>query len=366
MALRGGEGRPGMVFFEADQAGIARAHLWLRTAERVLLVVGTFPARDFDQLFEGMRAIPWEDYARTESRIRIEKLRISASEIRSVPSAQAIAQKAVYERLCQKSGLSRLPETGEELSLRLYIERDQALAGIDLSGEALHRRGYRKVSGPAPLKETIAAAIILHAGWKRRFALHDPFCGTGTIPIEAGLFALNIPPGMGRGFSFRAMPFMDDKIFRDERELAASRIDFGPEIRISGSDGDRSMVEAAIKNALAVGNILGGARKSGATEFSQRINFRQLSMEEAKAESAEGFIITNPPYGERLRDADYAENLYRQMRHLKKDFSGWEIVVITTHPEFPSHFDAKPSSVKEIQNGQERTFVYHFGAETGR
>jgi putative N6-adenine-specific DNA methylase len=349
-----------MVFFDADGAGMAKAHLWLRTAERILLVAGRFRASDFDRLFEELRAIPWEEYSRPDSRIVFEKIRLNSSTLSSVPAVQSVAQKALYERLTARFRQGRMPETGETLSLRLYIERDEAMVGVDLSGEALHRRGYRKVSGPAPLKETIAAAVIVAAGWKRRFALYDPFCGTGTIPIEAGLFAFNIPPGLGRGFAFRSMPFCADEIFRQEREKAAALIDFGCEANIGGSDGDQAMVEAAAKNALAVGNILGGARKAGATEFAQRIGFKRLSMEEAKSASGEGFIITNPPYGERLRDKEYAENLYRQMRHLKKDFAGWELVAITTHPDFPALFDAKPESVKEIQNGQERTFIYRF------
>jgi putative N6-adenine-specific DNA methylase len=349
-----------MVFFDADAAGMARAHLWLRTAERVLLVAGRFSSPDFDRLFEGIRAIPWEDYSRPDSKIVFEKIRLNSSKLTSVPAVQSVAQKALYERLTVRFRQGRMPETGETLSLRLYVERDEAMVGIDLSGEALHRRGYRKVSGPAPLKETIAAAVILAAGWKRRFALYDPFCGTGTIPIEAGLYAFNVPPGLGRGFAFRSMPFCPDEVFRAEREKAAELIDFGRDTRISGSDGDMSMVEAAAKNALAVGNVLGGARKAGASDFARSVGFRQLSMEEAKADCEEGFIITNPPYGERLRDKDYAENLYRQMRHFKKDFRGWSLVAITTHPDFPALFGAAPESVKEIQNGQERTFIYRF------
>lgn len=350
-----------MVFFESDLRGIARAHLWLRTAERILLVAGRFPARDFDGLFEGLRAIAWEDYAKPDSRIAFGKVRLVSSALSSVPAVQSVAQKALYERLTARFRQARMPESGETLSLRLYVDRDQAMVGIDLSGEALHRRGYRRVSGPAPLKETIAAAAILMAGWKRRYALYDPFCGTGTIPIEAALFAFNVPPGMGRGFAFRSMPFHDDALFREEREKAASLIDFGFEgIRVSGSDGDAAMVEAAAKNAAAVGNVLGGTRKAGAAEFARSVRFSKLSMEEARAEGPEGFIVTNPPYGERLRDKEYAENLYRQMRHLKRDFQGWGMVALTTHPDFPSLFGAKPESVREIQNGPERTFVYRY------
>jgi putative N6-adenine-specific DNA methylase len=168
---------------------------------------------------------------------------------------------------------------------------------------------------------------------------------------------------MGRGFSFRTMPFYDDSVFRQEREKASSLIDIYRDVAIRGSDGDRDMVEAAGKNALSVGAILGGTRKAGTTEFAQRVEFRQLSMEEAKAEGGPGFIITNPPYGERLRDKDYAENLYRQMRHLKADFPGWETVVVTTHPDFPQLFGRKADSTKEIQNGQERSFVYRFSPD---
>jgi putative N6-adenine-specific DNA methylase len=244
-----GGGRPGMAFFRADRAGVARAHLWLRTAERIVLVAGSFPAGDFDQLFEGMRSIPWEEYCRPDARVAVQKVRVTRSRINSVFSAQSIALKAVYERLGSAFNSPRLPETGLAMDIRLYVDKDEAFAGIDLSGEPLHRRGYRTISGPAPLKETIAASLILKAGWKRRLALHDPFCGTGTIPIEAALFAFNVPPGAARSFAFRSMPGFDDSLFREERDKALALADYSYELRISGSDGDAAMIEAAIKNA---------------------------------------------------------------------------------------------------------------------
>jgi putative N6-adenine-specific DNA methylase len=355
--IDGDNKRAGMLFFRADEAGLARAHLWLRTAERLMAVVARFPCGDFDRLFEGMRAGAWEAYARKDAKIVFQKIRSSRSSLGSVPAIQSVAQKAVCERFQSAYGLARLPETGIELGLRLYIDSDQAIACVDLSGDPMSRRGYRRATGPAPLKETIAAALILKAGWKRRYALHDPFCGTGTIPIESALFAYNIPPGAGRAFASRAMPNFDDTVFRREREAALALVDFSYEAEISGTDGDRAMIEAATSNALTA-QILYGRPAAG---LASRIRFSKLSMEEARAGSRIGMIVTNPPYGERIRDLDYAENLYRQMRHLKHDFPGWAMAVITTHPDFPEHFGAEPASVSEIQNGQERSFVYGFG-----
>ncbi len=353
-----GGGRPGMAFFRADQAGVARAHLWLRTAERVILVAGRFPAADFDQVFEGMRKIPWEEYLRKDARIALDKVRLTRSSVNSASSARSIALKAVYERMGKAYGLARLPETGQAADLRLYIDRDEAVIGLDLSGEPLHRRGYRTISGPAPLKETIAAALILKAGWKRRLALHDPFCGTGTIPIEAALFGYNVPPGAGRSFAFRAMPGFDDSVFRAERDKALALADYGYDLHISGSDGDGAMIDAASKNAASARGLYRSPRSDSGPPLG--VSFSKMSMEECKASAPEGIIIANPPYGERIRDVEYAENLYRQMRHLKRDFPGWDLAVITTHPDFEEHFGQAAESVKEIQNGKERSFVYVF------
>jgi putative N6-adenine-specific DNA methylase len=352
--------RAGMVPFRADRAGIARAHLWLRTAERILLVAARFPAPDFEALFEGMRSAPWEEWCRRDARIAFQKLRLSGSALSSVPAVQSVAQKAVYERLGAAYGGKRLPETGATVGLRLYIDRDQAMAGIDLSGEPLHRRGYRRISGPAPLKETIAAALILKSGWKRRLALHDPFCGTGTIPIEAALFAYNVPPGAARSFAFRSMPGFDEALFAEERAKALALADFGYSLSITGTDGDEAMVRAAMGNAAAAAGLF--KAPAGDPRRPLGILFERKSMEECRAAAPEGLIVANPPYGERIRDLAYAENLYRQMRHLRRDFPGWGVAVITTHPDFPEHFGAEPTSVQEIQNGQERSFVYLFSA----
>ncbi len=355
----------GKVRFTVDVPGLYRALMSLRTADRVLLELASFPAPDFDALFEGLRRIPLEDYLGRGSRVVIEKVRTNRSRLTAVTSIQSVAHKAAAERLCAAWGLQRLPDYGDAAELRVYLEKDQAAILLDVSGEPLFKRGYRTEGGAAPLRETTAAAILLLSGWKRKFPLYDPFCGSGTIAIEAALYAWDAAPGLGRSFALSRTALADDKVERGIREELAGRVDFSRRVRLFGSDTDVRAVSIAKANAqraleLARGQVPGrGIRLSGGDEPSLP-QFSVQDMRSLRAPESEGFLITNPPYGERLGDKEQSEGVYRDMETLHDRFDGWRLEVVTNHPGFESHFGHAADAVREMTNGAMRTYLYHY------
>jgi len=342
----------GKVFFEGGWDAILRANLHLRTAERVLAVVGTFGAADFDQLFDSVSSLPWEDWLSSHSTIVVEKVKTFKSKLTSIPAIQGMVQKAVFQRLGTHWGVQTLPQTGPVTGLRVYLEHDRALAAVDTTGAALHNRGYRKNAGEAPIKENLAAALLLFSGWRRKYPLYDPLCGSGTILGEALLFAYDIPPGISRGFAFEHLvPFqpLDWKILKDE---GRAKIDFSHRVRVLGSDKDARVLDAARANLARLG-------------LEVEVRLEQLSMEEARAdlvgaEDDAGFLITNPPYGERLNDRPHAENLSRQMRHFSRSFSGWKLGVLTSLPNFTTQIGLEPYVVRDLVNGPLPVKYYQF------
>ncbi len=342
----------GKVFFEGGWDAIMKANLHLRTAERVLAVVGQYPAGDFDQLFEGTSALPWEDWLSPRCTIVVEKVKSFKSKLTSVPAVQGVLQKAVFQRLGSRWGVQSLPQVGPQTGLRVYLDHDRALAAVDTTGAALHNRGYRKVAGEAPVKENLAAALLLFSGWRRKYPLYDPLCGSGTILGEALLFAYDIPPGIRRSFSFEQLvPFqaLDWKILKDE---ARARIDTSHRVRVYGSDKDARVLEAARENLGRLG-------------LEVQVPLEQISMEEARADrlpgaDGSGFLITNPPYGERLNDRPHAENLSRQMRHFSRNFPGWKLGVLTSLETFTQQIGLEPYVVRDLVNGPLPVKYYQF------
>ncbi|MEI8095569.1 MAG: class I SAM-dependent RNA methyltransferase [Spirochaetales bacterium] len=344
----------GKVFFDGPWEAVYKANLHLRTAERILVQIGRFPAGDFDQLFEGLSALPWEDWLSPHTTIVVEKVKTFKSKLTSVPTVQGMVQKAVFQRLADRWGLRTLPQVGPQTGLRVYLECDEALAAVDTTGPALHNRGYRKQAGEAPLKENLAAALLLFSGWRRKYPLYDPLCGSGTILAEALQFAYDMPPGLGRAFSFEHLvphQALDWKILRDE---GRSRIDFSHRVRICGSDKDGRVLEMARSNLRNLGH-------------EEAIQLEHLSMEEARAETVRGaqpgergFLICNPPYGERLETRAHAENLSRQMRHFAADFPGWKIGVLTSLEGFAQQIDRQPYVVRDLVNGSIPVKYYQF------
>jgi len=357
LGLTVSEGGFGRVRFKTDLSGLYRSLMGLRAADRVLLEIAYFQACDFDALFEGVRHQNWEEYIPPRMGLKVAKVRTNRSALGAETSIQAVVHKAAAERLCVKRGVHRLPEHGDIAELRVYIEKDQVSVLLDLSGEPLFKRGYRTRGGIAPLRETTAAAVILSSGWRRKFPLYDPFCGSGTIAVEAAMYAWDIAPGMGRHFALEQLLLSNKGIERKVREELMSKVDFSRQVRIGGSDADAGVVTAAKANMeRAIALVRSGeAGSSGVPSPS----FRALPMEEASNPfGQEGFIITNPPYGRRLGDTESAERNYTEMGCLTRPFSGWKLALITDHSGFESFFGRKADSCREITNGAIRSYLY--------
>jgi putative N6-adenine-specific DNA methylase len=356
----------GRVRLTTDLDGLYRCLIGLRAADRVLLEIAWFKAVDFDALFEGVRRQPLEEYIPPGMGLKVAKVRTNRSALGAETSVQAVVHKAAADRLCAKRGINRLPENGDEAELRVYIEKDQVSVLLDLSGEPLFKRGYRTRGGTAPLRETTAAAIILHSGWRRKFPLYDPFCGSGTIAIEAALYAWDIAPGLGRVFALDRLLLGDSKTSQRIRQEYLEKADFSRLVRIGGSDSDAASVAAAKQNmerAIAL---------SGKHGPEMPPLFRVLPMEkasipdsmshkhEAGGHDEPGFIITNPPYGRRLSDTETAEKTYSEMQKLSSRFPGWKLAVISDHSGFESFFGRKADSCREITNGAIRSYLYQY------
>jgi putative N6-adenine-specific DNA methylase len=365
------EGRaPGRVRFglgapEKAAASLMRANLCLRTAERVLIEAGRFRALDFDQLFETVRALPWELYFRREDKLVIERVRIKSSRLAAQTSVQSVVHKAVYERLLAINKIVRMPETGRERGLRVYLDDDDCLLGLDTSGEALHRRGYRLAVAQAPLKETIAAGALFLSGWNRRLPLLDPFCGSGTIAVEAALLAMDRAPGLGRAFSLEDMPISQGdgaKARRtapqgaplagplaDEVEAAKARVRKDADFRIVGTDSDPGALEAAKANAARAGVAAG-------------LEFRQAKAEDASPEYEVGSLLCNPPYGERMGTVEEAEALYRRLGETAARFAGWGLGFVTNRPDFGDFFGRYAAVAHKVINGAEEQWFHWYPA----
>ncbi|MCL2558279.1 MAG: class I SAM-dependent RNA methyltransferase [Treponema sp.] len=350
----------GKVRFSADIEGLYRALCGLRAADRVLLEAAVFKATDFDALFEGARSVKWEKLVPAHMGVRLVKARSSRSGLDAETSIQSVAHKAIARRLCEARGLSRLPETAEDAEARVHIDRDEVSLLLDLSGEPLFKRGYRKKGGPAPLRETTAAALILLSGWKRKYPFYDPFCGSGTFLAEALMYAWDMAPGLGRDFAISRLLIADEAAEERVRSQLREKINFDRIIRIAGSDEDEESANLARANLRALAELAGAGAQSGALP-----EIRALSMEEARpdfarGEDSTGFIITNPPYGKRLGNPADAQRLYAQMPKLARNFPEWKLGVICNHPGFESLFQKKADSRREISNGSERAYFYQY------
>jgi putative N6-adenine-specific DNA methylase len=377
----------GRVRFQADIPALYLALMGLRAADRVLLEAARFPGADFDALFEGVKAVPWEGYVPRGMGLAVAKVRSRGSRLQAVTSIQAMVHKAAADRLCGAFKVARLPEGGKTAELRVYVEKDEVSVLLDLSGDPLFKRGYRREGGAAPLRETTAAALLLLANWRRKFPLYDPFCGAGTIAIEAAMYAWDMAPGLGRGFALSDLALGNDKTEQTVRKELLQKVDFSRTIRISGSDADSRAVSMAKANARRAYAIARGGR-AGEEGTEVRLpalpDFRALAMKDAsspypeeKPESrprpeaaqrtarparpeALGFIITNPPYGRRLGEPGTAEQTYKEMALLARGFPGWKLGIISDHPGFESHFGRKADSVREITNGAIPSYFYEY------
>jgi len=354
LGLEAGQRSAGRVGFEAEPAGLAKVLVGLRTADRVFIEAGNFPARDFDELFEGYKAIPWERWVGPADRLVIEKAKSIQSRLSAQNAIQSIGQKGAYERLCATYKVNRMPETGPAVMTRVRIERDRAIVEIDTCGEALSRRGYRKRPTEAPLKESVAAAVLFMSGWRRSLPLYDPFCGSGTIPIEAALYGLDIAPGLGRHFAWEGMPDGGKEAIRTAKEEAKAAIRLDRELLIGGSDSDQAVLDSALANA-------------GLAGVADRIRFFRARAEEAAPFADRGFIITDPPYGKRLGTPAEADILYSNLATFAQRFKRWDLCFVVDREDFGSFagHEVKPaSSTKPIESSDWKKNRIVDGAET--
>lgn len=345
----------GRVSFKGDALAIARCNVFLRTTERVMLKVGSFKAVTFDELFEKIKVLPWENFIPKDGKFWVKKASSIKSKLFSPSDIQSIVKKAIVDRLSGKYNILRFPEDGSEYPIRITILKDEVTVGLDTSGESLHKRGYRKLTVKAPITETLAAALISLTPWKKDRILIDPFCGSGTIPIEAAMIGLGIAPGMRRDFQAMSWDNILPKIlFTQAKREAENLIDRNTKLSIQGYDLDSSALDAARGN-LALAGLEGN------------IHFQQRDMRDISSAKKYGFIITNPPYGERLEEKAAMPQLYKEMGEAFARLDEWSYYIITGFEDAPKYFGRKPDKNRKIYNGMMKTYFYSYqGAKPPR
>ena len=358
---------PGRVSFFGDEKAFYKANLCLRTADRLYLELAKYKALNFDDLYDGVYAVNFQDFLHKDARIVVDKVRINHSKLNSEHSVQGVVHKAIYSKLGQVWNMQSLPESGERTDIRVYIEKDEVHILLDLSGLPLHKRGYRTDGGIAPLRETAAAILLQEMMWRRKTPLHDPFCGSGTIPIEATLYAFNVAPGFGRRFALENLEIYKAELENQVRQEEAEKIRTDVEVRITGSDVDKTAIERSRKNAEHACVMAGRALKSiGLDTHIPRPDFIQSDFSELSAPYEEGLLLCNPPYGERLGDSNEAEELYARMHSLISDFSGWDMGIITSNEKFEECFGKKSTKSKKIKAGNLDTKFYMYLSSSKR
>ena len=341
----------GRVLFSGDETALAKANLWLRTGERVLITLGSFPARSFEELFQGVYHLPLEDFIPRDGTFPVKGHCLN-SQLMSVPDCQAIVKKAASRRLGEKYGLSWLPETGDKYQLQFSIMNDQVNLYLDTTGPGLHKRGYRAVGNEAPLRETLAAAMVQLTRYRGREFFWDPFCGSGTITIEAALIAKNRAPGLMRKFAAQSFPWIAPEIWDDLRREAKEK-EFNGNYHILGSDNDPRCVSLSMANA----------RKAGVADC---IRFRDADATKMSLPTDTGILVTNPPYGQRMLEQQSAQRLYAALgRHLKYA-NGWKKYIITSEPEFEHYFGKRADKKRKLYNGMIQCNYYMYTDNTRR
>ena len=338
----------GRVTFEGDAEAICRANVFLRTAERVLLLVGRFRATTFDELFEGVKALPWEEYLPKDAKFWVKKASSIKSKLFSSSDIQSIVKKAVVERLKREYEVEWFPEDGAAYPIRVFLLKDEVMVTLDTSGESLHKRGYRTMTSKAPLTETLAAALLMLTPWKADRIFVDPFCGSGTFPIEAAMMAANIAPGMHREFIAEQWTnLIDRKLWYETVEEAEEMVDTSVSVDIQGYDIDGEVVKAARENA----------KRAGVADM---IHFQERQVSELRHPKKYGFIVTNPPYGERLEDKKDLPELYTQIGEAYRNLDSWSMYMITSYEDTEKYIGRKADKNRKIYNGMLKTYFYQF------
>lgn len=337
----------GRISFKGDGLAIARSNLWLRTADRIKIKVGEFRAASFDELFEKTKALPWEEFLPENAEFPVSGKSVK-SKLFSVSDCQAIVKKAIVGRLQNHyKRTTWFEENGPKYKIEVALLKDIATITIDTSGAGLHKRGYRSDQGEAPLKETLAAALILLTNWTADRPFIDPFCGSGTIPIEAALIGQNIAPGFNREFIAEEWPIIPASVWEQARNEVEDLAKYDQPILITGSDIDHRMVKIAEENAFEAG-------------LGDLITFKQMRVQDLTVKQDYGVIIGNPPYGERLGDKPAVEQMYREMGKAFADLATWSIYILTSHPDFESLYGKPATKKRKLFNGFIRTDYYQY------
>ncbi|WP_277630180.1 THUMP domain-containing class I SAM-dependent RNA methyltransferase [Atopococcus tabaci] len=337
----------GRVRFSGELKDIARTNLWLRTADRVKIIIGEFEAKTFDELFEKTKALPWDAYLPLDAEFPVSG-KSHKSTLYSVPDCQAITKKAIVDKLStvyHRRG--RLPETGAKYPIEVAILKDKVLLTMDTTGPSLFKRGYRTEKGGAPLKENMAAALVMLTNWRKDRPFHDPTCGSGTIPIEAALIGHNIAPGFNRSFLSEDWDWFDEAIWEQVRTEAEAEADYDVELNITGTDIDHRMIEIAKRNAVEAG-------------LGDTIQFKQMQLADFTTEEEYGVIVANPPYGERLLDKEQAFELYKQMGEVFRPLETWSKYILTSDLDFEEHYGQKATKKRKLYNGYLRTDYFQY------
>ncbi|HBG3857899.1 class I SAM-dependent RNA methyltransferase [Clostridioides difficile] len=338
----------GRITYKTDEFGIAKSNMWLRCAERVHLKIAEFEAKSFDELFENTKRINWSRYIPYGAQFPISKASSIKSKLYSTPDVQAIVKKAIVESL-KKSYLEDglLKEDKEKYPIFVFIHKDKVTISIDTTGDALHKRGYREKANKAPIRETLAAGLIYLTPWKAGRVLVDPMCGSGTILIEAAMIGINMAPGLNREFISEKWRTLDKKIWLDVRKDAFNKIDNESKFKIYGYDIDEESIDIARENAEIAG-------------VDEYIEFNVGDATQFKSEDEFGFIITNPPYGERLEDKDSVKQLYKELGYAFRKLKNWSYYLITSYEDFEYEFGQKADKKRKLYNGMLKTNFFQY------
>lgn len=338
----------GRVTFHGDEDAVCRANIFLRSAERILIKVGSFHAETFDDLFEGTKALPWEAFIPADGKFWVTKAASVKSKLFSPSDIQSIMKKAMVERMKEHYGISWFEESGESFPVRAFLYKDEVTVGLDTTGESLHKRGYRKLTAKAPIAENLAAALIMLTPWNKDRILLDPFCGSGTFPIEAAMMAANIAPGMNRDFrAFDWKHLILPKMWYDCLDEARDSVDMTVDTDIQGYDIDPEMVRISRENARLAG-------------VEKLIHFQARPMEQLSHSKKYGFIITNPPYGERIEEKKNLPALYRMLGEKYQSLDSWSMFLITSYENAQKDIGRKADKNRKLYNGMLKIYFYQY------
>ena len=338
----------GRVTFEGDEEAICRSTIFLRTAERVMVQIGRFHATTFDELYENMKALPWEKWIPQDGKFWVKKASSVKSKLFSASDIQSICKKAMVDRLKMTYHTDWFEEDGASFPVRVFLLKDEVTVALDTTGEPLHKRGYRTWTSKAPISETLAAALIMLTPWRADRILVDPFCGSGTFLIEAAMMAANMAPGMNRSFTAEAWTHVIPKqLWYDTVEEAQEMVDLDVETDLQGYDLDPDMIKIARANAKQAG-------------VEKLIHFQQRDVADLKHSKKYGFIITNPPYGERLEEKKDLPALYTTIGEVYRNLDAWSLYMITSYEEAERYIGRKADKNRKLYNGMIRTYFYQF------